>query len=48
MSLRHNRETKRDRIKNEEIKDILNLVKLQDTLENNRIKWFGHIMRMSE
>ena len=39
--------TKKDQIKNK-ISDTLSLEKLQDTLESNRIKWFGNIMRMSE
>ena len=37
-----------DGVKNDEIRDTLVLEKLQDTLGSNRIKWLGHVMRMSE
>lgn len=40
--------TRRDKIRNEEIRDKLNMEKLQDTIDNSRIKWMGHIMRMEE
>ena len=37
-----------DRNKTEEIINISGIAKLKDTLEKNRIRWFGHIMRMGE
>ena len=35
-------------MKNNEIRDILDSNKLQDILESSRIKWSGHVMRLSK
>jgi hypothetical protein len=40
--------TKRDRIRNEKFIENLKLNNLEDKLPNNRMRWFGHILRVSE
>uniref|UniRef100_A0A8D9F0W9 Endonuclease-reverse transcriptase n=2 Tax=Cacopsylla melanoneura TaxID=428564 RepID=A0A8D9F0W9_9HEMI len=40
--------TRRDRIRNEEIRRSVDVEKLQDKIERSRLKWYGHMQRMSE
>ncbi len=39
--------TRRDRVTNEEIRDMVGTTSVLNYIENQRIKWFGHLMRMS-
>ena len=40
--------TRRDRVRNEDIRKELGVQKLNDKLEQNRLRWFGHVKRMNE
>ena len=40
--------TRRDRVRNEDIRKELGIQKLNDKLEQNRLRWFGHVKRMNE
>ena len=40
--------TRQDKIRNEEMRNRLKIEKLQDILDGNRIRWFGHVMRMQD
>uniref|UniRef100_A0A8D8R1Q5 Uncharacterized protein n=1 Tax=Cacopsylla melanoneura TaxID=428564 RepID=A0A8D8R1Q5_9HEMI len=40
--------TRRDRIRNEEIRRSVDVEKLQDKIERSRLKWYGHMQRMNE
>ena len=40
--------TKRDSFRNEKIRDELNLRPLLDSIEEGRLRWYGHVMRMGE
>ena len=40
--------TRQDRIRNEKMRNRLKIEKLQDVLDDNRIRWFGHVMRMQD
>ncbi len=39
--------TRRDRVRNEEIRDVVGTTSVLSHIKNQRIKWFGHLMRMS-
>ena len=38
--------TRRDKIRNEVIRDMVGTKPMLDQIESHRIKWFGHLMRM--
>lgn len=40
--------TRRDRIRNEDIRRELNMESIRGKIENMRIRWFGHMKRMGE
>ena len=40
--------TRRDKIRNEEIRRRTGILKLQDRIETTKLKWYGHMMRMGE
>jgi hypothetical protein len=41
-------EKPRDRIRNKKISENLKSNTLKDKLTNNRMRWYGHILRMNE
>lgn len=40
--------TRRDKIRNEYIRNELNVLPLLDDIEKNKLRWYGHVMRMEE
>ena len=38
--------TRRDRIRNETIKNTLQIRPVKETMERNKLKWLGHVKRM--
>ena len=40
--------TRRDRIRNESIREQLGVAELKTTLERRQLQWFGHVCRMNE
>lgn len=40
--------TRRDKIRNVDIRDRIGFPKLQDSIETSKLKWYGHMMRMEE
>lgn len=40
--------TRRDRITNEELRKMVGTVPVNDFIEHQRIKWFGHLVRMEQ
>ncbi|KAL1446149.1 hypothetical protein WDU94_012366 [Cyamophila willieti] len=40
--------TRRDRIRNENIRSMVGTEKLQDRIERSRLRWYGHVKRMDE
>lgn len=40
--------TRRDRIRNERMREILKVDKLQDKIDTGQLRWFGHLLRMDE
>ena len=40
--------TRKDRVRNEEIRKRTGIWKLQDRIETTKLKWYGHMMRMGE
>ena len=38
--------TRKDRIRNKEMRNRLKIEKLQGVLDGNRIRWFGHVMSL--
>lgn len=42
------RKTLKDKIKNESIREMTGVVKLGDFIRSQRLRWYGHVMRMSQ
>lgn len=40
--------TRRDRIRNEQIREELEVESIHSVIERNQLKWFGHINRMQQ
>ena len=40
--------TKRDRIKNDIIRDTLKVTSILTVIERNQLRWFGHVLRMND
>ena len=40
--------TRRDRIRNAQIREELNVVPLLDDTDRKKLRWYGHVKRMSE
>jgi hypothetical protein len=40
--------TRRDKIRNDDIREQLKVDDIKNYIERNRLKWYGHVMRMSE
>ena len=40
--------TRRDRIRNEAVREELKIEPILETIENNKLKWFGHLIRMPD
>ena len=40
--------TRRDRIRNSQIRKDLNVVPLLEDIERNKLRWYGHVMRMDD
>lgn len=40
--------TKRNRIRNIQIKKELNIIPFSEEIEKNKLQWHGHVMRMDE
>lgn len=40
--------TRRDRIRNEDIRRELGLIAVTEVVERNQLRWYGHLMRMGE
>ena len=38
---------RRDRIQNTKVREILKFDKIQDEIENSKIRWHGHVKRMN-
>ena len=39
--------TRKDRIRNEAVREELSIESIAETIENNKLKWFGHMARMT-
>lgn len=39
--------TRKDRIRNEVVREELGIESIDETIENNKLKWFGHMTRMT-
>jgi hypothetical protein len=40
--------TRRDRIRNDDIREQLKVDNIKIDIEKNRLRWYGHIMRMAD
>ena len=40
-------ETRKDRVRNEHIRERVGVAPIEDKLRENRLKWFGHVQRRS-
>ena len=40
--------TRRDRVRNEDVRKEIGVDKMNDRIERNRLRWFGHVKRMEE
>ena len=40
--------TRRDRIPNAQIREELNVIPLLDDIDRKKLRWYGHVKRMSE
>ena len=40
--------TRRDRIRNAQIREELHIVPLLDDIDRKKLRWYGHVKRMSE
>ena len=40
--------TRRDGIRNVQIREVLNVVPLLDDIDRKMLRWYGHVKRMSE
>ena len=40
--------TRRDRVRNEDVRKEVGVEKLNDKIEKNKLRWFGHVRRMEE
>jgi stalled ribosome rescue protein Dom34 len=40
--------TRRDKVKNDDIREQLKVDDIKYDIERNRLKWYGHVMRMAD
>jgi hypothetical protein len=40
--------TRRDKIRNNDIREQLKVDEIKHDMERNRLKWYGHVMRMAD
>ena len=40
--------TRRDRLRNVDIRDELGITSILDIVERNKLRWYGHVQRMEE
>jgi hypothetical protein len=40
--------SREDRIRNEYVRDRIGVASIEDKMRENRLRWFGHVMRQEE